>query len=128
MCTLMETKRIMLTFFYGLQWMENQYCLDFNVKTLRISISFVYLFALRTYAAEINKEWEKSTNLKFKAQRCDYLFFVNPQATKKNYPYGLLHHSLVPGELGEYCFLLDGRGIIPHFWWIATVEYSKKKQ
>jgi hypothetical protein len=67
-------------------------------------------------------EWTKSTDLPNKAHNCDFLIIV--LHNKANYPYGSL--ELLQSEfLKGFCFLLDGRGLLPHFWWIATLEHAK---
>jgi hypothetical protein len=35
--------------------------------------------------------------------------------------------AFIPPDLDrsvlESCTLIDGRGVVPHFWWLATAEY-----
>jgi hypothetical protein len=47
---------------------------------------------------------------------------VLPAYYKSNFPWGMIDESWVPSDLVGKVFLVDGRGMLPHFWWLATVE------
>ena len=70
---------------------------------------------------------EKEFNKTQQKVKCDHLLFVLINHYNSNNDQGFADNSIVPLNLLEYCTLLDGRGLLPHFWWIATYEHLSQK-
>ena len=66
--------------------------------------------------SKIMKEYNKTQ----KNVPCDHLLYVLMNHYNSTNDKGFADSEIVPSNLSNNCTVLDERGVLPHFWWIAT--------
>ena len=78
---------------------------------------YVCLCISKCKLSEEMNEWIKSTN--YEEHKCDFLFMVLPGYEKTNFT---IDESWFPSDMRGKVVLVDGKGMLSHFWWVDTVE------